>query len=90
VAISIAQPPYPETVVTPVVVLQPDLGKCVEFMSVSLNRTQVLESALTTALAPNIVAIAGGLYLNFSIGTTVILTNLGTLVTYLKLRKAIL
>jgi len=66
----------------PIVFLDPDLVKCRLLLSLNFARIGGLPSTLITATAPNIVAVAAAIYMNAPVLTSVLLTNLGTAISY--------
>ena len=66
----------------PIVFLDPDLVKCRLLLSLNFARIDGLPSTLITAAAPNIAAMAAAIYMNTSVLTSVLLTNLGTAISY--------
>lgn len=70
--------------------LVPDLARCSALYSLSQARVSGVTSAFVTSAIPNVIAIAGAFYLNFSVLTSVILTNVGTLASYYRWRGRLL
>ena len=66
----------------PIVFLDPDLVKCRLLLSLNFARIGGLPSTLITATATNIVAVAAAIYMNAPVLTSVLLTNLGTAISY--------
>jgi hypothetical protein len=66
----------------PILFLNPDLAKCRLLLSLNAARIGGLRSTLTTSTVPNIAAIVAAIYLNTSVLTSVLLTTLGTAVSY--------
>ena len=66
----------------PIVFLDPDLVKCRLLLSLNFARIGGLPSTLITATTPNIVAVAAAIYMNAPVLTSVLLTNLGTAISY--------
>lgn len=66
----------------PIVFLGPGLVKCRLLLSLNAARIGGLRSTLITATVPNIAAIAAAIYLNSSVLMSVLLTTLGTAVSY--------
>jgi cation transport ATPase len=71
----------------PIALLSPDFARCNLLYSLSQARRLSVSDAFTTSLTPNLVAIAGAIFLNFSVLTSVALTNLGTLGSYYRWRQ---
>jgi cation transport ATPase len=66
----------------PILFLNPDLAKCRLLLSLSVARMSGLRSTQATVTMPNIAAIVAAIYLNAPVLTSVLLTTLGTAVSY--------
>jgi cation transport ATPase len=66
----------------PILLLNPDLAKCSLLLSLNAARTVGLRSTQATVTVPNIAAIVAAIYLNTPVLTSVLLTTLGTAVSY--------
>ena len=71
----------------PIVFLDPDLVKCRLLLSLNAARISGLQSTLITATVPNIAAMAAAIYMNTSVLTSVLLTTLGTAVSYRRWKR---
>jgi cation transport ATPase len=72
-----------------IALLHPDLTRCGVLLSLTRARASSIGSAFTASLVPNIAAMSGAIYLDFSALTSVILTNLGTLANYYRWRRTL-
>jgi len=72
-----------------VALLVPDLARCGVLHSLCRARMSSVGSAFLSSLIPNVAAITGAVYFNFSVLSSVILTNLGTLASYYRWRRAL-
>jgi hypothetical protein len=66
----------------PIVFLNPDLAKCRLLLSLGVARMSALRSTQATVTVPNIAAILAAIYLNTPVLISVLLTTLGTAVSY--------
>jgi hypothetical protein len=66
----------------PMLFLNPDLAKCRLLLSLSVARMRGLRSTQATVTVPNIAAIVAAIYLNAPVLISVLLTTLGTAVSY--------
>ena len=66
----------------PILFLNPDLAKCQLLLALSFARMIGLRSTQATVTVPNIAAVVGAIYMNTPVVTSVLLTTLGTAVTY--------
>jgi cation transport ATPase len=66
----------------PIVFLNPDLAKCRLLLSLGVARMSDLRSTQATVTVPNIAAILAAIYLNAPVLISVLLTTLGTAVSY--------
>jgi hypothetical protein len=66
----------------PILFLNPDLAKCRLLLSLNVARIGGLRSTLATVTVPNIAAIIAAIYLSTPVLTSVLLTTLGTAVSY--------
>jgi hypothetical protein len=66
----------------PMLFLNPDLAKCRLLLSLSVARMSALRSTQATVTVPNIAAIVAAIYLNTPVLISVLLTTLGTAVSY--------
>jgi cation transport ATPase len=66
----------------PILFLNPDLAKCRLLLSLNAARIRALRSALPTAAVPNIALILTAIYLNTSVLTSVLVTNMATAASY--------
>jgi len=78
------RPPEPGASIA---LLSPDFARCSLLHSLSQARRLSVSDAFTTSLAPNLVALGGAIFLNFSVFSSVVLTNLGTLGSYYRWRQ---
>jgi cation transport ATPase len=69
--------------------LVPDLARCGVLYSLSRARSSSVSSAVISSVIPNVAAMTGAIYLDFSVLSSVILTNLGTLVSYYRWRRTL-
>jgi hypothetical protein len=69
--------------------LVPDLARCGVLYSLSRARSSSVSSAFISSVIPNVAAMTGAIYLDFSVLSSVILTNLGTLVSYYRWRRTL-
>jgi hypothetical protein len=74
---------------SPIALLTPDLARCSILQSLTRARASSVSSAFATSLVPNLAAMSGAIYLDFSVLTSVILTNLGTLASYYRWRRTL-
>ena len=73
----------------PVALMLPDLARCSVLHSLCHARTSTVSTAFLTSVVPNVTAMTGALYFDFSVLSSVILTNLGTLVSYYRWRRTL-
>ena len=73
---SVAQPNVP------ILFLNPDFAKCQLLLALSFARMIGLRSTQATVTVPNIAAILAALYLNAPVLISVLLTTVGTAVSY--------
>jgi hypothetical protein len=66
----------------PILFLNPDLAKCWLLLSLSVARMIGLRSTQATVTVPNIAAIVAAIYLNTPVLASVLLTTLGTAISY--------
>ena len=66
----------------PMTFLNPDLAKCRLLVSLSVARMSGLRSTQATVAVPNIAAMVAAIYLNTPVLTSILLTTLGTAVSY--------
>jgi hypothetical protein len=66
----------------PILFLNSDLAKCRILLALNAARIGGLRSTLPTAAVPNIAAILAAIYLNTSVLTSVLVTNLATAASY--------
>jgi cation transport ATPase len=66
----------------PVLFLNPDLAKCQLLLALSVARMIGLRSTQATVTVPNIAAIVAAIYLNAPVLVSVLLTTLGTAISY--------
>jgi hypothetical protein len=66
----------------PILFLNSDLAKCRLLLSLSVARMSGLRSTQATVTVPNIAAIVAAIYLNTPVLISVLLTTLGTAVSY--------
>ncbi|HTD14542.1 MAG TPA: hypothetical protein VK673_05155, partial [Chthoniobacterales bacterium] len=66
----------------PMIFLNPDLAKCRLLVSLSVARMSGLRSTKATVAVPNIAAMVAAIYLNTPVLTSILLTTLGTAVSY--------
>lgn len=69
--------------------LLPDLTRCSVLLSLTRARASSVGSAFAASLVPNVAALSGAIYLDFSALISVILTNLGTLANYYRWRRTL-
>jgi cation transport ATPase len=73
----------------PLALLLPDLARCSVLYSLAQARNSSVSSAFISSVVPNVAAMTGAIYLDFSVLSSVILTNLGTLVSYYRWRRTL-
>ena len=66
----------------PILFLNPDLAKCQLLLALSVARMIGLRATQATVTVPNIAAMVAAIYLNTTVLTSVLLTTLGTAVSY--------
>jgi cation transport ATPase len=74
---------------SPAALLIPDLARCGVLHSLSRARSSSVSSAFVSSFIPNFAAMTGAIYFDFSVLSSVVLTNLGTLVSYYRWRRAL-
>jgi hypothetical protein len=74
---------------SPITLLVPDLARCSALQALTQARSSSVGSAFAASLVPNVAAMSGAVYLDFNVLTSVILTNLGTLVNYYRWQRTL-
>ena len=74
---------------SPLALLVPELARCGVLHSLSRARSFSVGSAFVSSLMPNIAAMTGAIYFDFSVLSSVMLTNLGTLASYYRWRRTL-
>jgi hypothetical protein len=75
--------------VSSVALLVPDLARCGVLHSLGRARSSSVSDAFFSSVVPNVAAMTGAIFLNFSVLSSVVLTNLGTLASYYRWRRTL-
>jgi E1-E2 ATPase len=89
VAITVSNGPHLDTPAAPLALFLPDLARCGALHSLLQARASTVSHAFITSVVPNLAAVGGAIYLDFSVLVSVILTNLGTLASYYRWRRTL-
>ena len=89
IAISVLTSNHLNSPGAPLVLLLPDLARCSVLYSLSNARNSGVSSAFLASVIPNVAAMGGAIYLDFSVLASVALTNLGTLASYYRWRRTL-
>ena len=81
-AVNVCEGEYLAQPNVPIFFLNPDLAKCQLLLALSFARMIGLRSTQATVAVPNIAAMVAAIFLNTPVVTSVLLTTLGTAVTY--------
>jgi cation transport ATPase len=73
----------------PLALLTPDLARTGVLHRLGQLRRSSVGSAFCTSLIPNVAAMSGAIYLDFSVLSSVLITNLGTVLSYYRWRKTL-
>ena len=84
VAVGVAGPEGDAFPQAPILFRQPELEKCVLLRLMALASVEHQKAGRHTAFAVNLACVAGALFLQFPTIAVVMLTNLGTLASYLR------
>lgn len=85
-AVSVLQPPHFTPHGTQAALLGADLFKILRLLELLEKSRAEFHTARTISLIPNVTSILSALYLNTHVETSVILSNFGTLVNYIRYR----